>query len=250
MVKKEFSISNFIIHEFKKESGNLESEIYFSEKNDKKNEENNGSEIKDDIDIIKTIHQELTGLSKHTIFTDRNDNIFKKELESYIQNPNIDTFYNFTTLSLNELKQITKKEAFVVGGYYLFMDYLVNGKRYISVVLLRNREKDFGIQFEDNKYKFKKSKGLNLEKISIGFRLNFEIFERRNELNFNQNYIGLITSRSEISQYFIDWVAAANIVKDTENTKCLIDLLKEIDLPMNEDGSIKFERTEDRKSVV
>jgi nucleoid-associated protein len=191
--------------------------------------------------LIEEIHKSFSSNSalKHTHFEDRNDKVFKKSLEKYLTDINDDLFFKFSEDSLKELKVEISKEPFATGGYYIFADYTIDSKQYISVILLRKRP-GLNLIFKDNGYVVSTTENLNVDKIAMGFRLNVGIYESAED---DRSYIALITNQQDkLSGYFREWVVAAGVISDEKNTSGFVKILKGIEIPQDEEGNDKYNR--------
>jgi nucleoid-associated protein len=233
-------IQRYVIHELKKEARSTEASTVVSDRL---------GEIDDFANIlVEQIHTSFSQSSclKNTDFADRNDSTFKRSFESYYETNDDDSFYQFSVESIRRLENDIQNENLAKGGFYLYADYLTNGTRFISVVLLRKRD-GLNIEMQDGVFKPSTTQNLNIDKLAMGFRFNRKIFADEND---DRHYIALIAVQSDkISNYFKDWVAVAEILSDRENTNGLVRLINLIPLPTNEDGELMMGRDEFKREV-
>lgn len=183
---------------------------------------------------------------KNTGFVDRNDKVFKNDLLQYLSSFSDQDFYDFTVNSLTELESEIIKEPLATGGFYLFADYEVDSKRFILVVLLRKKD-GLNLKRINNVYVVDPTENLNIDKIAMGFRLNLNIYQSDND---DRNYLALVThQKDKISDYFKDWVVAGDIIGNDKNTRSLINIVKRIPIPQNEDGTEAYDRESFQKEV-
>jgi nucleoid-associated protein len=183
---------------------------------------------------------------KHTQFESGHSNVYHTNFVNYLGKDDDATFYDFTVKSLKDLKIRIEKEQFATGGYYLFVDYEYDNRRFIAVVLLRKKD---GINLSKVKdvYILTHAENLNIEKIAMGFRLNHAIYSAVGE---DKNYIALVANQKDkLSSYFKNWVQAGGVISDEQNTKSLITLVNHIDLPKNENGEELYSRDEFKRQV-
>ncbi len=171
---------------------------------------------------------------KNAAFKEDETNIFTNRLRDYLED-STDGNFIFFSKSLELLKTKVEKQPFAKGGYYLFSDYTINDSRYIAIVLLRKKS-GINIIKEGSKYTLDGSENINIEKIAMAARLNYDIF---NDIGDDRKYLAIITTQSdgEVSEYFKEWVLAAGMIKNTVNTDRLMKIIKTIDLPEDEDGN-------------
>jgi len=237
-------INRFVIHELikeakKKEEAVGEPELVLSKK---LSAIDSSSEI-----LIEEIHKSFSGHTslKHTHFADRNDKVFKKSFETYVSDMRDEVFYSFSEDSLKELKVEISNKPFATGGYYIYADYVHDHKQFIGVFLLRKRA-GLNLILKDGVFAVATTENLNIDKIAMGFRLNYEIYKSDES---ERNYIALITNQQDkLSGYFKDWVVAAGVISDEKNTNQLIKILNGIDLPKDDSGNDKYTRETFKKA--
>lgn len=236
----EVKIREIAIHFLEKESKKMVASIDYSEEPLEKNEFA--------LNLIEQVHNAInTSPSlKNASFKEDEENKFTITLNKYIKNPSEKRFTDFTH-SLDLLKEKVEKEPFAKGGYYLFADYNVDKQRYLCVILLRKKS-GINIIKKDGAYILDSTENINIEKIAMGVRLNFSIFNSRTD---DRNYLALITTQQdgEVSGYFKEWVLAAGLIKNAVNTENMIKIIKTIPLPLDEYGNELFGRGEFNKTV-
>ncbi|MEQ8339135.1 MAG: nucleoid-associated protein [Cyclobacteriaceae bacterium] len=234
------TINRYVIHELVKKAKKSEASTIISKELGTKNEFSKA--------LLEEVHQtynDSTSL-KNTVFLDRNDKVFKNQIENYIGSQKDINFYDFTKKSLQELENDIVSEPFAVGGFYLYADYSLNGNRYLLVVLLRKKD-GLNLRLVNGTYVVDPSENLNIDKIAMGFRLNLNIYSNDGD---DRNYIGLITNQKDkVSKYFQDWVVAAGVVSNDKNTNSLVTIIKNIPLPYDEKGNELMDRDTFKKEV-
>lgn len=201
------------------------------------------------ISLIEVIHKSITESSslKNTHFKENESNVFTNTLNDYLATDENDEFYKFSE-SLGDLKDKIEKVPFATGGYYLFVDYTIDEKRYITVVLLRQKA-GINISKISGTYKLITADNINIDKIAMAFRLNLQIFSEEGD---ERNYLALITTQQNgvVSKYFREWVLAAGYIKNDKNTSNLVALIKSIDLPKDEFGKPVYNSQNDFQKAV
>lgn len=237
----EIKINKYIIHLLEKEAKKTETTLDFS------NDVMESDEFS--IALMTEIHKAITESSslKNTHFKDNESNNFTNSLIDYLSTDGEDDFFTFSK-SLEDLKAKIENESFATGGYYLFVDYFVDGKRFIGVILLRKKS-GINITKVGNTYKLKTSENINIDKIAMAARLNLEIYSDTED---KRNYLALITTQQNgvVSKYFREWVLAAGYIKNTLNTANLVMIIKSIDLPIDEDGNKRYNNHNEFKKAV
>jgi len=201
------------------------------------------------IALMTEIHKSITESPslKNTHFKDNETNVFTNTLNDYLSTNESEEFYKFSE-SLEDLKNKIEKISFAAGGYYLFVDYEIEKKRYIAVVLLRKKS-GINISKVGGTYKLMNAENINIDKIAIAFRLNLQIFAEESD---DRNYLALITTQQngEVSKYFREWVLAAGYIKNDKNTANLITIIKSIDLPNDENGNSIYKNHNDFQKAI
>lgn len=186
--------------------------------------------------LIDELHNSISANSsiKNAAFKDNETNSFTISLNDYLDDATDAKFILFSK-SLDLLKEKVEKQSLAKGGYYLFSDYSINNNRYITVVLLRKKS-GINIIKEGNEFKLDGAENINVEKIAMAARLNYDIFNGNGD---DRKYLAIITTQSdgEVSEYFKEWVLAAGMIKNTVNTDRLMKIIKTIDLPVDEEGN-------------
>ncbi|MGJ1507885.1 nucleoid-associated protein [Sphingobacterium siyangense] len=143
-------------------------------------------------------------------------------------------FYNWSKTSMRELEGEIKSVPFATGGYYVFSDYELNGLRFLSIVIVRNKEA-FNIKWDPaaEMYNVDSTENINIDQMAMGFRLNVNLYKGA----ASRNYIALINKKGDgASQYFKDWVCVDEGTGPKQNTNNFIDIIKKIGLPENFEG--------------
>lgn len=230
---EKFIIYRLVIHELKKEARKVETKLILSEALSSVDEFGKK--------LVIEIHKSFTSSHslKHSNFRDTNDKLFKFWLEKYYDKTDDETFYRFSSTSLKELEVDIQKEAFATGGYYIFTHYQIENKQYITVVLLRKKD-NLNLNFSGKIFTVTPTENLNIEKIAMGFRFNYQIFNNEGD---SRNYIALITNQQDkLSEYFKEWVAVADIITDEQNTNNLVKVIHNIPLPEVQLGEKPYDR--------
>lgn len=198
--------------------------------------------------LIEETHKSINENSslKNAHFKENESNLFYNTLNDYLSVNGNDEFYLFSQ-SLSDLVERIKKESLAVGGYYLFADYEIYGKRFLSVILLRKKA---GINFlkKGDIFKIDSAERVNVEKVAMAFRLNYQIYSQEED---NRNYLAIITTQQngKISGYFKDWVLAGGIIENDANTSNFVNILKTMEMPTDEHGNDLYQRDEYQKAV-
>lgn len=242
----EIKVNRYIIHFLNKEKNKLEAKIDFSSKVSSSDE---FSTI-----LVEGLHKSISESStlKNTKFKENNSNDFSNSLNDYLSLDIADdeTFLSYSK-TLDKLKEKIENKSFPTGGYYLFVDYIINKERYISVVLLRKKE-GLNVIKSGDIYVLNNTENISIDKIAMAFRLNVKLYQNDEKELDKKNYIALITTQQdgEVSGYFREWVNAGDLIKSIVNTDNFIKIIKAIDLPKDENGVDKYKSLIDFQKAI
>lgn len=188
------------------------------------------------VESINTVYSVSTSL-KNTHFAPDADTVFSTHLKRYLEEGTDTSFYAFSVQAMQALKVLMEEELLATGGFYCFTDYTDHGRRCVAVILLR-RKGGFNFVKVANTFTASGTESLNFDKIATGFRLNVGIYEDDTDA---RNSIALITSQQDqLASYFRRWVSVAEIITNLKNTRELVKLVRELPMPVDEDGSDMF----------
>lgn len=196
--------------------------------------------------LLSTIHISFGDDSalRNTHFEKDQSTVFSTAIEKYLGEESSDNFLEFSTKSIKAVKSFINKENFATGGYYVFGDYTVDGRRFISVMVVRKNSNAINFKKVGNVIVPTKAENINTEKIAMGFRLNFSLYQNAKSEEITpeneRNYIALVAGvqDSNLSGYFKDWVNAAGIISNVKNSSAFVEIINSIDLPLDEKGKV------------
>lgn len=161
-------------------------------------------------------------------------------INKYVDDDKTDTrFINFGRASVIELKALIEKQIFATGGYYLFIDYEINGQNYISIVIVRNKDA-YNIKWDGDNFAIDTTQNVNIDKLAMGFRLNVGIYQNKGS---DRNYIALISKQGDdASEYFKKWVNVEGAIDHKLNTRNFVEMIKSIGPPQDYEKPDEFDR--------
>lgn len=246
-MEEKINVERYIIHFLDKKKNETTATVDYSQKVSQSDE---FSKV-----LTESLHKSITESAslKNTKFKQNNTNDFSTLLDNYLElseDSDDQSFLDFTK-SLEKLREEVENKPFATGGYYLFIDYSVGTGRYISVVVLRKKE-GLNVVKKEGVYTLDNTENLNIDKIAMALRLNFTIYLNSDTELDKNNYLALITTQhdGEVSEYFRDWVNAGDMIKNSENTKNFIRIIKNIDMPLNEHGEESFKTLDEFKRAI
>ncbi|MEN2398362.1 nucleoid-associated protein [Flavobacterium sp. MC2016-06] len=246
-MQDKITVNRYVIHFLDKQKNKTTATIDYSQK---VSQTDDFSKI-----LAESLHKSITESSslKNTKFKENNTNDFSTFLNNYLElsdDADDQSFLDFSK-SLDKLREEVETKPFATGGYYLFIDYASDSSRYISVVLLRKKG-GLNVIKKDGVYTLDNTENINIDKIAMAFRLNFSIYLNLESEVDKNNYLALITTQQdgEISEYFRDWVNAGDMIKNSENTKNFLRIIKNIDMPKNDSGEDCFKSLDEFKRAI
>lgn len=181
--------------------------------------------------VLDLVQQLDTNFQERASFTyavfQEGEPVFKRELGAYMQKQADDVFVTFTRNSSLDLKRGMVNQGAARGGYIVYSHYNKNGHEFMGVFLVRNTK---GVSFRkppgSSAYQLKQKVHIDMSKIAMVCRINLATLSA-----LNGNYLSFSNNRNDVSKYFLSWIAAEN--KDTNEieTKNLMKLLGEMELP-------------------
>lgn len=243
------TVHSCVIHEVMKaaQSHDVELDISLDISEDLQDEEDrNSTKI-----LVENIHKSFSSDSaiRNTHFETEGDTVFSTGLRRYIVRAADMPFYDWSVAAINDLKNnFISREIFAVGGYYVFADYTIDERRFVSVLVIRKNETAINFQRVEGKIKPVVEPTVDTEHIAMGFRLNHGLYQ---SADLDRNYISLLakTQGNEVSGYFKNWVHAAGVISPVKNSTMLVNLIKQIELPKDENGNDRYTRDEFQKTV-
>lgn len=216
-------VHKLIIHEIAKEENQTEkADLHLSEEI-----------LKIDvaeIDFIDKLNKKYRTL-RQSNGTFENEEGFHEEMKEYFRIKSDESFLDFTTKTMRDLRPLIKRIAPAKGGYVIFADYEDSGK-FLGIFIVRNKTGNRLIKKEgDKSFQINYSLHVDLENLHMACRINRERYN-----NSETSYITFINKTNIDSQYFIYWIGASDIINDKEDTHSLLSILKSIAPPKGEDG--------------
>lgn len=225
-------VKRVIVHELKKQVKATKASLDLSEK-----------ELVIDetaVRLVTELNNRYINLnSTHAVFADGEEEaVFPTEFKEYSSKLTSAAFKSFSVKTIKNLKERVEGLAPAKGGYLVYVDYTENGD-FLGVFLIRNTS---GMLFRkagsSKTFKINPSEHIDFEKMAMGCRINKSLFA-----NGGARYLSFVKRRNEeLSDYFVNWIAANDSVDDLQDTKNLYELLREIDVP-NDDAGQPMDRS-------
>lgn len=187
------------------------------------------------IELVRKLNYAYSNTSyKNAIFSSDHKEHFPQAFNQYNKEENDDNFHGFTCESLKKLKQNLIKVPAAKGGYFVFADYEDGRHHYFGIFLIRNTRGLFLDKgAKEAVYKINSVTHLDLDKLAMACRIN----KIKYSLKDGSKYLSFIkNNQSDISTYFIKWIAAQAIESNKEYTDSLYKLCTHLPLPVNDKG--------------
>lgn len=133
-------------------------------------------------------------------------------------------YIDFTQNATQELMKILNLTAPAKGGFLVYAEYEDYGF-FSAVFLIRNRKGSKLIK-SDNVYTIAEQIHVDVDNLAMACRINNERID-----NGEENYLSFINKKSEDSKFFLIWICANEIIRDKDDTKALISLLRKVTPP-------------------
>ena len=228
-----FVLNRVVIHEVKREDRNTNVSLDLS---------NALANLTEDTvlgTLVERINETFgtTPSLKNSKFDPDADTVFSTLLKEYIAHESDLNFLNFSLRAIEKLKELIQQEPWATGGFYCFADYVDNGRRCVAVILLRRKD-SFNFTKSGGTFKAQGGETVNYDKIAMGFRLNVQMYLDEQD---QRNYIALIASQQEqLSSYFKAWVSVTGIISKENNTRALVQLVRQLPIPQLEAGESAY----------
>lgn len=159
---------------------------------------------------------------------------FPSGFRAYNDENNEQVFMHFTQTSSEDLRTKIHSIAPAKGGYLVFADYEYHG-RFVAVFLIRNKA---GMLFvrRGNRYVLDTDiQHIDFENVAMACRINCDLY---NDPDSQERYLRVTKKDGEnVSEYFREWITMGDSESVKTNTSNLYLILKELPLPVDQDGN-------------
>lgn len=182
-------------------------------------------------DLIKRLNNSYRNSKIVYAVFDSDPRTFPELYNSYNESQTDDDFLDISKKAVQSLIEIIKNIPAAKGGYLVFAQYDFNGKNFFSIYLIRNTA---GMIFKKNQdtesFEIDPTTHLDLDKLAMACRVNNSKYS-----SSEGKYLSFIhKSQSDISEYFINWIAAVQQESNTTYTEALFQLTCRIPLPKDD----------------
>jgi nucleoid-associated protein YejK len=222
------TVNNLIIHKLAKETQGTASLTLSKdalESSDKKT-----------ISLTEELNSRYRNNITYGIFRENKDDAetFQKEFDKYLAKRTKGNFIKFSNKTVNMLYSKINSISQARGGYLVYVDYTERNNQFFSVFLIRDKT-DKQFKPKDGIIKIDEVICVETDKLAMACRVNIKLYQER-DTNDAGNYLGFVSIKQpDTSNYFIDWIGAEKKQRDTEDTRSLVRIIHDIDVP-DEDG--------------
>lgn len=160
----------------------------------------------------------------HGSFKTGENDYFANEYLKYKKNPTDLDFVDFSKKVTNGLMTILNLTAPAKGGFLVYAEYDDYGS-FAAIFLIRNKKGSKLIK-SDNIYTIAEQIHVDVDNLAMACRINTKRLDEGED-----NYLSFMNKRSEDSKFFLGWICANEIIRDKDDTKALILLLRKVTLP-------------------
>ncbi len=179
------------------------------------------------------------------IFSNIPKEFFPNNFQNLMKNYNEKNFIDFTINAVNALRDQIKNIKPAKGGYFVFADYEKNGVDLFGIFLIRNTN---GMLFHKdsdlNSFVINITTHIDLEKLAMACRINLTRYN-----NNDGKYLSFMKHKiPDISDYFINWIAAIQMESSALYTDELYKISARLPRPKDENGN-EISLDEFRKNI-
>lgn len=231
-------LNKLIVHQLIKESGSKKVQIVPSDELipvDTESEE-----------LIAALLKSYSGDKiLYGIFSNDPGKFFPDKLDQYRTGARTDgDFITFTVESVGNLESFISAKTLASGGYLVFAEYVNNGTGFVAIFLIRDIEGKL-LRRVNNSFQISTIEYLDTNHLAMACRINENKID-----NEESNYLSFTRVRQqEVSDYFVNWISAAQIASNTEYTNTLYRIINEIPFPINTETNKPYSIDEVRNMV-
>lgn len=232
------NINRFVIHELQKEQNSVPTLIL--------------SEMLPEVtphatNLLLQLNDKYKTRETYGRFSEEEQHPFPEHFNTYCSQVMTDnTFLEFSRQAMTVLnQQLVNTNA--KGGYFLFADYTTPYGSYLSIFLVRNAEGFLFQREQQQMYDVAPQQHIGIEKLAMACKINIAKY---NDAADDSNYLSFIrTDRQNTAGYFINWISATQLKKNSDYTDKLVDIIKRVDLPLALEGYGEVNRDALQKAV-
>ncbi len=158
---------------------------------------------------------------------------FKQEYDKYKKHRSARAFLQFSSSSMQQLKQVIDNVTLATGGYYVYCAFEENNTLFDIIFLVRNTQGKI-FNWRQNTYTIANIEYLNTSDLAMACRIDAARYDMG-----MPHYLSFIRLKQpEVSDYFYNWVGIEQQTRTNskEYTRKLYEVLHLVDPPVDADG--------------
>lgn len=181
----------------------------------------------------------------YAIFDDSEGKYFPEKFNEYRNSDrNEEEFVSFSRNVLGNLEALISPVTFATGGYFIFAEYLDNGRNFVGVFLIRDTEGKT-LKKTDHSYQIQTIEYVDTKNLAMACRINEDRMDEDgiNYLSFTQ------VKQQSVSEYFKTWVSIKQLESSRDYTKALYKIIEQIEPPIDQETGLEYSIQEFRNLV-
>ncbi|MCX6246087.1 MAG: nucleoid-associated protein [Bacteroidetes bacterium] len=153
-------------------------------------------------------------------------------------------FLNFSIKATHKLVPLISQKNLAKGGYYIYAEYQNDGVDNITIFLLRDIEGKT-LKRTPKAFKIATIEYLDTNNLTMACRIDEKRYEQK-----ESNYLSFtMFKQQDVSDYFKEWISIQEKETSTAYTKTLLDVINQIDPPVDSDTKQRLSTDELRTKV-
>jgi len=170
---------------------------------------------------------------------------FQRTVKGFNDLKNDHNFLEFSTQSIGRMRDLISGVNLATGGYFVFTEYKSQGRHYAAVFLVRETDEIiFNRNESGDAFIIDKTTVINTSNLAMAVRVDLEKLQ-----NNSERYVHFTYKQADISEYFVDWIEVRLSNKSEADTKTLINLINNVELPTDPDTDNPYEAEKFRGKV-
>jgi nucleoid-associated protein len=187
------------------------------------------------LDLIEKLEDSYRNTQlTYAVFTSNQGDVFPLEFDNYCRRSSDQSFIDFSKKAVEDLRKRVESISRAKGGYLVFSEYEAYERNHVGVYLIRDT---IGMLFKKDKdksaYVINPAEHLDLNKLAMACKIDVESYRSK-----DGDYLSFMKgARQEyISDYFIKWISAQNLLSNKTLTNNLYELINAAKPPKDENG--------------
>lgn len=223
-----FNLNKIIIHEIQKDQGANEIDEFLSQES--------LDFSKATSFVAETLNRSFTknNIYKGEFLPSSPQTVFRNYFETYMAEERTDAdFCHFTRQVVHDLTVRLEDVTQAKGGYLVCTEYYTNDQTFLSIFLVRDTDRVlFNRNAATHSFSVQMTENVDTDKLAMACRINLPNYQQN-----PQGYLQFIRNhQAEVSQYFINWINAAQSTSSRDHTMNFVKLIEQVGTGFDEDG--------------